>query len=157
TAAGAEFNSTGSSDNCGVTTTVYTLSGVTTGTGSNTLSGVVFNKGATSVQWRVSDSAGNTGTCSFTVTVNDDDAPTAVCNNLTVNLNPLTAQATVNASQMTTGSSDACGSIVSTVPAWATNPAACASAVCLSGGTSFPILRYGSGTNTYQSTSCLGN
>jgi hypothetical protein len=105
----------------------------------------------------VSDAAGNTGTCSFTVTVNDDDVPTAVCNNLTVNLDPVTAQATVSATQLTVNSSDACGSITSSVSSWGLNPATCTGAVCLSGGASFPILRNGPGTSTYQSTSCLGS
>ncbi|MFN5237469.1 MAG: HYR domain-containing protein, partial [Bacteroidota bacterium] len=155
TASGNEFNPAGSSDNCGVTATTYTLSGVTVATGSNSLSGTVFNKGLTTVIWKVSDSAGNTGTCSFSVTVNDDDVPTVVCNNLTVNLDPVTAQATVSAAQLTVNSSDACGSITSSVSSWGLNPATCTGAVCLSGGTSFPILRNGPGTSSYLSTSCL--
>ena len=79
TAVGAEFNPTSSSDNCAVTSTTYELTGVTTGSGSTTLAGVVFNKGVTTVTWTVSDAAGNTASCSFTVTVNDDDAPTITC------------------------------------------------------------------------------
>ncbi|MBL7822498.1 MAG: HYR domain-containing protein, partial [Saprospiraceae bacterium] len=87
TAVGTEFDPTGSNDNCAVTSTTYSLSGVTMGSGSNTLAGVVFNKGVTTVTWTVLDAAGNMGSCSFTVTVNDDDAPTPVCNNISVNLN----------------------------------------------------------------------
>ncbi|MBK6698525.1 MAG: HYR domain-containing protein [Saprospiraceae bacterium] len=79
TAVGAEFNPTASSDNCGITATAYTLSGATTGSGSNTLAGVVFNNGMTTVEWQVSDAAGNTATCSFVVTVTDDDAPVISC------------------------------------------------------------------------------
>ena len=79
TAVGTEFNPISSNDNCGITATTYVLSGVTSGSGSNTLAGVAFNKGVTTVIWQVSDAAGNTGTCSFIVTVTDNDAPVIVC------------------------------------------------------------------------------
>ena len=74
TTVGTEFNLSASNDNCGITSTTYTLSGVTSGTGNNTLAGVQFNKGISTIQWKVTDAAGNTKTCSFTVTVNDIDS-----------------------------------------------------------------------------------
>ncbi|MDX2360737.1 MAG: HYR domain-containing protein [Crocinitomicaceae bacterium] len=61
-------------DNCTVSTIVYTLSGVTTGTGTS-LDGVAFNLGVTTVTWTATDGAGNTATCSFLVTVLDDQTP----------------------------------------------------------------------------------
>ncbi len=61
-------------DNCSVATTEYTLSGATTGTGTS-LNGVSFNLGVTTVLWTVTDGSGNTATCSFTVTVLDDQDP----------------------------------------------------------------------------------
>ncbi len=45
----------------------------------NPASGSAFPRGVTTVTCSVSDAAGNAGNCSFTVTVNDDDAPSLVC------------------------------------------------------------------------------
>jgi hypothetical protein len=45
----------------------------------NPASGSVFPKGITTVTCTVSDASGNTGSCSFTVTVTDSEAPTIVC------------------------------------------------------------------------------
>lgn len=61
-------------DNCGVSTLTYTLSGATTGTGSS-LNGAVLNIGTTIVTWLVTDAAGNTATCNFTVIVTDNTNP----------------------------------------------------------------------------------
>ncbi len=61
-------------DNCTVSSVVYSLSGATTGTGTS-LNGVTFNLGTTLVTWTVTDGSGNTSTCSFTVTVLDDQNP----------------------------------------------------------------------------------
>lgn len=64
-------------DNCsGVATIDYTLSGATTGTGSNDASGTTFNAGITTVQYTVTDANGNSSTCSFDV--NYDPAPAIV-------------------------------------------------------------------------------
>jgi len=64
-------------DNCGVTSLTYTLSGATTGTGT-TLNNVAFNVGVTTVIWDVSDGA-NVESCTFTVTVIDNLPPTISC------------------------------------------------------------------------------
>ncbi|MBK8922691.1 MAG: HYR domain-containing protein [Saprospirales bacterium] len=58
-------------DNCGVLDTAYTLSGATTGSGSNTLEGEVLEPGTTIVTWTVTDVNGNTATCSYPVYVAD--------------------------------------------------------------------------------------
>ena len=81
TASGTEFDPTAANDNCGITLTTYELSGATTvaTTTGTSLAGVVFNKGVTTVKWTVTDAAGLSADCSFTVTVNDDDAPTITC------------------------------------------------------------------------------
>ena len=56
----------------------------------------------------VEDGCGNTATHTFTVSIGDDEAPTAYClNGLTVNLGS-NAQATVNAASLDAGSSDNC-------------------------------------------------
>lgn len=62
-------------DNCSVGTT-YTLSGATIGTGIGDASGTVFNLGATTVLYQVTDVGGQNDTCSFTVTVADSIFPT---------------------------------------------------------------------------------
>lgn len=62
------------SDNCGVSSVEYTLSGATTGSGTS-LNNVTFNPGTTSVLWTVTDVAGLTATCSFTVTIEDNENP----------------------------------------------------------------------------------
>ncbi len=74
THSGTGWNAT-ATDNCTVSSIVYQLSGVTTGTGTN-LNGVVFNSGTTTVTWTATDGSGNTGQCSFDVTVTDNEDPT---------------------------------------------------------------------------------
>jgi gliding motility-associated-like protein len=61
-------------DNCTTITVAYTLSGATTGTGSS-LNNVEFNLGVTNVLWTVTDAAGNVSTCTYTITVTDNEAP----------------------------------------------------------------------------------
>ena len=68
---GIEPTSTG--DNCAVTDTTYAITGTTTGSGNGDASGTSFNLGNSTVTYTVTDAAGNTGTCSFTVTVNSGD------------------------------------------------------------------------------------
>ncbi len=57
------------SDNCTEVQTAYELTGATNGSGQPTASGELFNVGVTTVTYVASDDAGNTATCSFTVTV----------------------------------------------------------------------------------------
>ena len=76
TAVGTEFDPITATDNCGVKSVTYALTGVTTGSGANTLAGVVFNKGVTTVTWTITDNCDLSSTCSFTVTVNDTEKPT---------------------------------------------------------------------------------
>ncbi|MBL4585745.1 MAG: PKD domain-containing protein, partial [Flavobacteriales bacterium] len=56
------YAATAGSDNCGFTITQTDVSGLT--------SGNVFPIGVTAQEWTIEDVAGNTATCSFTVTVN---------------------------------------------------------------------------------------
>ena len=67
------------SDNCGVDTVYYTLSGATSGSGANDASGTTFNDGVSTVTYTVEDRGGNINTCSFTVTI---DNPTPVNPNI---------------------------------------------------------------------------
>ncbi|MBL0129941.1 MAG: HYR domain-containing protein [Chitinophagaceae bacterium] len=73
------------SDNCGVTSISWVMTGATTGasplTGINYLGTQAFGltgttgQGITTVTYTVKDAAGNTTTCSYTVTVNDASIP----------------------------------------------------------------------------------
>jgi len=66
---GTEFDPISVSDNCSIVSVTYTLTGSTTGSGSNTLAGVTFNSGITNVNWTVIDASGNTASCGFNVTL----------------------------------------------------------------------------------------
>ncbi|MEN9549705.1 MAG: hypothetical protein RIR12_2296, partial [Bacteroidota bacterium] len=59
-------------------TFTYTLSGATIGSGSGNGSGATYNVGVTTVNVTATNSCGS-ATCSFTVTVNDTQAPTITC------------------------------------------------------------------------------
>jgi hypothetical protein len=87
----------------------YSFSGATTGSGNGDGSGSVFNKGTTTVTVTATNTCG-TATCSFTVTINDNTPPVASAKNITVTLDT-TGNATITASQVNNGSSDACGSV----------------------------------------------
>ncbi|MEM6270199.1 MAG: HYR domain-containing protein, partial [Bacteroidota bacterium] len=91
------FGPINASDNCpGVTLT-----------GTN-LSGSNFPVGTTSVTFTATDASNNVSTCSFDVTVNDNEGPTTVCNNLTVQLNAA-GSATITVADVDGGTTDACG------------------------------------------------
>ena len=70
------FNSPSVEDNCVVVNQTWVLSGATTGSsplsGINDASGEVFNVGITAVSYTIEDANGNTATCSFNVTVQND-------------------------------------------------------------------------------------
>ena len=79
TAVAAELNPLSFTDNCPSVTISYTLSGVTAGSG-NSLAGKVFNQGITTVNWKATDAANKTATCTFKITVIDNQPPVfAVC------------------------------------------------------------------------------
>ncbi|MDB5267564.1 MAG: hypothetical protein JWP58_604 [Hymenobacter sp.] len=68
----------------------------------------VFPKGQTLVTWTATDASGNVATATQTVTVTDATAPTAVAQNVTVQLDA-TGNASITAAQVNNGSVDACG------------------------------------------------
>ncbi len=72
-------------------------------------SGSAFPLGATTVEFSATDSDGNTVTCEFTVTVVDNENPVAVCQNVTVDLDPVTGTANITGADLDNGSSDNCG------------------------------------------------
>ena len=76
-----EFNAT-ASDNCEGTTLINDYNS------SSSLVGAIFDKGITTVKWTATDAAGNTSTCSFTVTVEDHQLPSITApGNVNVNTN----------------------------------------------------------------------
>jgi|GEM_PF-6941429 len=71
-------------------------------------SGGSFPLGVTTNTYTYTDAGGSTVNCSFSVTVNDTEAPNAVCQNVTASLNGSGA-ASITAAQINGGSSDNCG------------------------------------------------
>ena len=66
-----------------------------------------FPVGVTTNTFRVTDGAGNSTTCSFTVTVTDAQAPTAICQAVTVQLDA-NGNGSTTASAVNNGSTDNC-------------------------------------------------
>ncbi len=66
-------------DNCAVTRLIWSMGGATSGnspaTGINSVSGQTFNVGTTTVTYTAFDAAGNSASCSFTVTILDVTPP----------------------------------------------------------------------------------
>lgn len=57
------------SDNCGIASITYSVTGATVQSGNSDASGLLFNQGISTVAYTATDVCGNTGNCSFTVTV----------------------------------------------------------------------------------------
>lgn len=78
---GVEFDAT-AWDNCGATLR-YNLTGATTASAtSSSLSGVILNKGVTNITWIATDVEGHSVNCSFSVIVEDEDAPLIIINSI---------------------------------------------------------------------------
>ena len=87
----------GSSDNCGIASLSVTPSMFT-----------CADVGANTVTLTITDVNGNTSTCTSTVTVEDNVLPTAICQDITVQLDA-TGNASITAADVDNGSSDNCG------------------------------------------------
>ena len=74
-------------------------------------SGSTFPVGVNTVTLSVTDSDNNTATCQFTITVVDNEAPVAICQNITIELDPITGTATIDPTEVDNGSSDLCGAV----------------------------------------------
>ena len=86
----------GSSDACGVSLSVSPSTFDCSNIGANTVTLTVI------------DSNGNTSTCTAIATVEDNVAPTAICQNITVQLDA-SGNVLIAASEINNGSNDACG------------------------------------------------
>ena len=71
-------------------------------------SGSVFPVGTTTVTVTATDAAGNTAECTFDITVNDVEPPTAICSDTTITLNS-SGIANIDPNVLASDSSDACG------------------------------------------------
>ncbi len=82
------------SDNCGIASTTYTITGATNRNGTGTNASGSFAIGTSTVTFTVTDIHGNESTCSFTVTINPlpvasitTTSPDALCNQLVLTAN----------------------------------------------------------------------
>ena len=89
-------------DNCSGATIINSI------TGTNTLNGASFGLGTTNVVWQVTDGSANTATCNYNVVVVDNEAPVAVCQDITIQLNAA-GNATIVPADIDNGSTDNCG------------------------------------------------
>jgi hypothetical protein len=71
-------------------------------------SGSFFNVGTTTVTATATDASGNTSSCSFNVTVNDNEAPNVITRDIPVTLDA-SGNATITADMINNGSTDSCG------------------------------------------------
>ena len=99
---GAQINN-GSTDNCAIASYSVAPNSFT-----------CANVGTNPVVLTVTDVNGNSSTCNATVTVQDNIAPIAICQNITAPLNS-SGTAIITASQINNGSSDACGIFSTTI------------------------------------------
>ena len=132
-------------DNCSGSTLSYTITGVTTGSGSGQVGTKTFNVGVSTITYTVSDtsSPANTATCTTTVTVTDTQKP-------------LIAGCPANITR--TSSAGLCTATVSwTEPTATDNCTASGSLIWVkshTSGTSFPA---GTTTVTYTATDAASN
>ncbi|MCB0682515.1 MAG: HYR domain-containing protein, partial [Saprospiraceae bacterium] len=97
--ANVNFTDPIATDNCGIASLIQT---------EGLPSGSMFPTGTTDMEWVATDESGNTATCSFTVTVEETQAPTAVCQDITVYLDGA-GQVSITAADVDGGSTDNCG------------------------------------------------
>jgi hypothetical protein len=71
--------------------------------------GTVFPVGITTVTVTATDPSGNATVLSFTVSVTDKQAPTAIAKNITLGLSAVGGTVSITAADVNNGSSDACG------------------------------------------------
>ncbi|WP_203293541.1 HYR domain-containing protein [Luteirhabdus pelagi] len=86
-------------DNCGIDTVEQT---------AGLPSGSQFPVGVNTIEFMATDANGNSSTCSFTITVNDNEAPVAVCQDITIQLDA-NGIAGITAADVDGGSIDQCG------------------------------------------------
>jgi len=96
-------------DACGIDTILQT---------AGLPSGSTFPVGVSTVEFTATDVNGNSSVCSFTITVTDNEAPVAVCQDITIQLDEF-GNASITAADIDGGSSDNCA--IDTIIASQTN------------------------------------
>ncbi len=101
TVVGNEFDAT-FTDNCD--------SGIITNdlNGTDSIAGEILSEGITTVVWTVDDGHGQSATCTTVITINDNELPVVVCNDITVQLDA-SGNATITTNDIDGGSTDNCG------------------------------------------------
>ncbi|HRQ28483.1 MAG TPA: HYR domain-containing protein, partial [Saprospiraceae bacterium] len=128
-------------DNCGVSTLIYTVSAPSTLTAPNTtLEDQIFAKGITTVTWTATDASGNSETCVFTVNINDEQDPEALCKTYTAQLQR-NGEAIVTPVQIDNASYDNCGIVTYEISKDNTNWASSVTYNCSEIGTPTAYLR----------------
>jgi hypothetical protein len=101
-------------ENCGTYTLSWVKTGATTDSGEGDVNGTNFNVGVTIVTYTVTDAAGNTDECSFTVTVYDEVPPTIIeCIATPIEVLSPVGLCEASATVPTPTADDPCGEIVS--------------------------------------------
>jgi hypothetical protein len=115
-------------DNCAPQPTVIKVSGLS--------SGSTFPKGMHTIVWKATDGTGNTKTCSFSITVADNQLPVVTC----------------PANIAVTAAPGACSATVSYSTPVATDNCALQSSYLLSGLASYSVFPQGVTTNVWKAT-----
>jgi uncharacterized protein YrzB (UPF0473 family) len=100
TVVGTEFDAT-FTDNCMGGSISNDLNG------TSTIDGEILPKGDTTVEWTVDDGNGQIATCITVITVEDNEAPTAIAQDITVQLDA-SGNAIITTAQINNGSTDNC-------------------------------------------------
>jgi trimeric autotransporter adhesin len=157
TAPGINANAT---DNCGVQSVTYSISGATVAnspaTGINNASGVIFNKGLSTVTYTATDNSGNVKICSFTVTVNDNIAPIVVCPANTTSLTTASTCDVVVNNIAAVSTADNCGTVPTLTYAITGATTAASGATGLNNASSTTFNK-GVSTVVYTATDASGN
>ena len=102
-----------SDPNDNIASLTWVMTGATSGesplTGINNMTSNTFNLGVTTVTYTVTDAFGLSATCSFTVTVTDNVPPTAICQNISVDLDINSGTVSITSDDIDNGSRDNCG------------------------------------------------
>lgn len=92
-------------DNCGVDSVVQTM---------GLASGSPFPVGVNTIEFTATDINGNISMCSFTITVTDNEAPVAICQNITIQLDA-NGNVIITPANVDGGSTDQCGVVTATI------------------------------------------
>jgi hypothetical protein len=87
-------------DNCGVASVTNNFNGTSDASGT-------YPIGTTTVVWTVTDNSGNIDTCSMGITVTDNEAPNAVCQDITASVDA-SGNLTITGDDVDGGSTDNC-------------------------------------------------